>query len=269
MLPSVGPSPARRSAIWQTRPGRRGRLPRRSIDDTLRWTVRLLAVLVALASPLAAHGDYVLNGAGIGRVHSIYRVDDLGRPADHARIIGPSGEGFDALHVYWPSAIRVGQAIYVYATGHDKAGNLGLGLWISNDGVMFHRFGQVLAAEDDEGQIGMSHVVHDPDDAVAPFKLWYGSRYLSPPGRATEVRYATSTNGKNWIRAGTALTAAEADAPGGLQVDYVCKDDDIWRLLYGAAYDQPLKFRADEAVASTAGGAYPAPSFHRAAWTWQ
>jgi hypothetical protein len=218
--------------------------------------MRLIAILAALFFALPAGAGYVLNGAGPSGVYSIFRVDDLGSPTDNARIIDPSGSGFDASHVYWPSAVKVGTDIYVYATGHDASGNLSLGLWISTNGVTFSRFGQVLAPAGDEGQIGMSHVAHDPDDKAAPFKVWYTTRYTTPPGRGTEVRYATSTDGKSWTRVGTVLTAAESGATDGVSTDYVCKDGDTWRLLYGAGYDSPLKFRADEATSTTPGGAF-------------
>lgn len=210
--------------------------------------LRLAACIIALTTgPTMA--EFLLNGHGASGVYQIYRTRDDGQPTDLALVISPSGSGFDATHVFWPSGLRVGVETWVYATATDAGGVGSLGLWVSNGGP-FARHGQVLAPIGDEVEIGNAVVVPDPADADAPYKLWYATRYIG--GRPREVRFATSINGRQWTRRGTVYAPSHGGSEGGLQISHVCRDTDgTWRLFYTATDTAAATtFRAYEARAA-------------------
>jgi hypothetical protein len=114
-----------------------------------------------------------------------------------------------------------------------------------------------MQGQGDEGEIGMTHVAHDPADATAPFKMWYGTKYVD--GRSTEVRYATSLNGTNWTRVGTCYAKQHADENIAIICDYVCYDDTLglWRMfMSGVESLVPTRINAIEARCATPGGTY-------------
>lgn len=209
---------------------------------------RLFLAALLLIGPASAQ-DFVLNGQGANGFYQIYRVTKDGGFTAPTLVVSPSGSGFDSSNVYWPSAVQVGGTTYLYASGSDASGNLSLGLWISNGGA-FQRVGQVLTAEGDEGRIGSTHVVYDPFDHVAPFKMWFGTNYGQ---RATAIKYATSQDGVNWTRRSVVLQASEAYETGGFQLDYVCRDLATWRLFYSATSDPANRFVAVEAISAGPG----------------
>lgn len=211
-------------------------------------------------SNLAIDG-FLLNAMGETPPYSIALLQSDGRTpaAPSSRIIDPSGIGgeFDEVGVYWPSGIVVGGTTMVYATGLDGSSVERLGLWTSTDRATWTRHGVVMSASGDEGEIGMANVVHDPDDPGAPFKMWYSTKYVS--GRSTEIRYATSTNGITWTRAGTCYVQQHADEAVAVLVDYVCFDQVIgeWRMfLSGVESVSPTVVNAVEARCATPGGTF-------------
>jgi hypothetical protein len=217
-------------------------------------TRALLLVLLAavLGAAPAAAGDVVLNGRGASGPYRVFRVDGEGAFTNPTSIISPAG-GFDAASVYWPSAVRVGDDVLVYATAQDGSGNLTLGLWVSEDGGAFARVGQVLTPIAGEGQIGSAHVIFDPADEAAPFKMWFGTNY-GP--RATVIKYATSEDGLAWTRQASVIEASEGYESEGFQLDTVCYDAtaETWRMFYAASDDAANVFRAIEATADAPDG---------------
>lgn len=210
-----------------------------------------LFALLFLAAP--AKAGFVLNGQGPSGVYSLFRITPNGAMTNPTAIIGPSGSGFDASHVYWPSAVLVGSTLRVYASAQDASGNISLGLWTSTNGINFTRVGQVLAPISGEGQIGGAHVLYDAADSVAPYKMWFGTNYGTRP---VVIKYATSTDGVIWTRQGTVITASQPYETSGFQLDFVCYDaaSSLWRMWYDATGDSGATFQAIEATASSPGG---------------
>lgn len=204
---------------------------------------------------------FLLNAMGDIPPYNIALLEgDCRTPASPiARIIDPSGVSgdFDEVAVYWPSGIVVDGLTMVYATGLDVSSVERLGLWTSSDRVIWTRHGVVMEGQGDEGEIGMSHVVHDPADGSAPFKMWYSTKYAD--GRATEIRYATSSEGYNWTRVGVCYAKQHADEAVAILVDYVCFDDAIgqWRMfMSGVESLSPVRINPVEARCGTAGGTF-------------
>jgi hypothetical protein len=199
--------------------------------------------------------NFVLNGKDAGLPYQIYLVDEQGNPVKNdGLIISPSGQGFDAAHVYWPSAVIVNGKIWVYATAVDGNGVRRLGLWKENAAGTFDRHGVVINEAE-----GSAVVNVDPGDTSAPFKVWYTIK--SDPAKAMpdRVRYAMSQDGVAWSN-GSQVHAIPA-ALHGLQLSHVCKDGTDWRMFYTAATISDLsKFSAYQTVATAPDGQFPAPS---------
>ena len=125
----------------------------------------------------------------------------------------------------------MGEETLIYATVENAAGIRSLHLWQSGSSSQrFDYVGPVLEAVGDEGQVGMTHVAYDRDDADAPFKMWYSTRYSA---RATAIAYATSYDGKAWDRKGMVYSPTLPSEAAGLTVDFVCRDKSgDWRLFY-------------------------------------
>lgn len=206
---------------------------------------------------LDADNLFVLNGLGDNHRHNIFISDRSGNLVGDGPAIGPDAGFRPDTNVYWPSAVRAGAEIMVYATVQDAAGLRTLHLWRSaGTGEPFEYSGLVLQAEGDKGQIGMSHVAHDPEDADAPFKLWYSTRYVD---RGTAIYFATSADGVSWNRIGPAYEAHLQEEAAGLTVDFVCKEKSgEWRLFYSAV-ESVDKIRAMEANSASASGPYISP----------
>lgn len=204
---------------------------------------------------------YLLNAhGGTGTYNVVLLEDDCRTPATPlARIIDASGIGgsFDEVGVYWASGVVVAGTTMVYATCLDANGVERLGLWTSTDRITWTRQGAVMQGTGDEGEIGMTHVVHDPDDAAAPFKMWYSTKYVD--GRSTEIRYATSLNGTSWARVGTCYVKQHTDENVAILVDYVCYDDvlGLWRMfMTGFESISPARSNGIEARSATPGGTF-------------
>jgi len=199
-----------------------------------------LVVVVMVASPPspveapAEVASWYLNGRAGGQPYRIFRFGADGAASPSTAVVAPSGTGFDAQHVAWPSAIRTPHGVFLYASGFDGIGWNAVGLWVSQDGVNFRRKGPVLRASADEPRgIGPAQVTYDPQ-ARHPFGMYYLVRGSLGPGHA--VRYATSDDGEHWKRrGGLALVSTRAEERSGLAVGYVCRArDGQWHLFYGA-----------------------------------
>lgn len=219
-------------------------------------TRSLIALACALVLAVApARADFVLNGQGANGVYQVYRVDDDGGYTNPTLILSPGSAGLGAAQVYWPSAVNVDGELNVYATALDNAGAMTLGLWRSTNGITFAPVAHVLTPQTGEGRIGSAHVIYDPADSAAPFKAWFGTDTLAL-GRPSVIKYATSTNGVNWTRVATVLTASESYEAAGFQLGYVCRDGATWRLFYEATDDAANVFRAAEATAASPAGPF-------------
>lgn len=217
--------------------------------------MRVVVVALLLAFASTAHADvFYTNNKGPGNPYSIGRFVD-GTPSPMVPVIQKSGVGFDSHHIAWPSAVRVGSEIWVFAAGNNNVKWGAMGLWKSPDGVTFTRIGAVLTADATEIEIRMPHVIYDPTDVAAPFKAWYGT-VINAQGLSTEIRYATSVDGQTWTRHGAVVTAAAPFDAAGLAPDYVCKDStETWHLFY-TAFPTLTNANATEATASAPNGPY-------------
>ncbi len=175
--------------------------------------------------------EWYLNAYGLARTYQIARFDDAGFPSPVDPVIRPSGAGFDAVHVAWPSAVRVGARALVFASGNDGERWGAVGLWTSSDGVKFRREGPVFSASGSEPHgIGPAHVSYDPT-LGEPFGMYFLIRGPDGPGPA--IGYATSIDGRSWTRRGTALVARGIEEAAGLSVSYACRlSTGRWVLFY-------------------------------------
>jgi hypothetical protein len=219
--------------------GSRERCPRSSsaIGGHRMWgpdklTLAIAASVVAVLGDGPAFGrDWYLNTYGLSQQYSISRFNDSGHPVPSTPVIRPSRQGFDKVHIAWPSAIRTPDGIHVYASGFDGQMWKAIGLWTSNDGIVFRRRGPVFAASQNEPHgIGPSHVWYDPA-AAEPFGLYFLVRGPSGPGQA--IAYATSRDGRVWARRGIVLTADRQEEEAGVSMSYACRSrSGEWVFFY-------------------------------------
>lgn len=197
-----------------------------------KWIASLFALCLMAASAIAEPIWY-LNTNGIAKKYTISRFVG-GNPDPVSPVIWPSGSGFDSTHIAWPTAVDINGGVWVYATGYDGGKWGAVGLWKSLDGKNFTRHGPVLTAGVGEPYgIGMSHILYDPEDTSAPFKMWFSIR--SARGPATAIGYATSADGESFTRRGTAMPASESTESTGITVDNVCQmANGDWALFYTA-----------------------------------
>ena len=213
----------------------------------------IAALVVGLATrALSIDPAWYTNNYGDNRTYTIARFS--GQPDDRnpAIVVSPDPATFAAKHVAWPSAVVVGDRVYLYAAGHDGTSWQGIGLWTSSDGRDFAFEGRVLAPEEDEHEIRMAHVLRDGER----FRMWY-SAVVEAGALPTEVRYAESTDGQRWDRGETILSSGAAYDAAGLVPDWVCRDEAQWHLFY-TAYDSH-----ERSVAALAVGAAPDRKFER------
>lgn len=193
---------------------------------------------------------WLLNGRGQSTQYAVFRLSADGSMGNSPTlIIQPTGA---MIAVYWPSGVQVGSTTYVYATHEDASGILRVGLWTSTGGTYAFQ-GTVLSPTAAEIRLGSQSVLYDPDDAVAPFKMWYGAGGATRPN---SVRYATSLDGISWARQGTVLTASEPYETHGLQLDCICRDNGTWRMFYSASSDAANRWTAVEATSPDPSGPF-------------
>jgi len=151
---------------------------------------------------------------------------------------GPHG-AWDDGDIQMGGVVQVGDHfLMVYSARRADAPGHGancLGMAMSPDGVNWFRYaGNPVLGPDCRGPC----LLHDPADAAAPYKLWYG--HWQEDGGATEIRCATSTDGVHWTHAGTAIARGAPGAYDEQQVAHPCavKAGDTYYLYYDA-YAKP------------------------------
>jgi hypothetical protein len=165
------------------------------------------AAVCLWASPAFAEA-YVANSYGIEGRYQVFTFSAAGVP--QRRVSGPH----DAA---WPSAIRVGQKIHVFATVRRGNRWSELRRWTSRAGGGFRDEGAVFSAGPDEPHgIGPATVTYDGK----LFRAFYLVRGKGGPGE--RIGLATSVNGRVFRKMGTVFSAA--DPSGGLAVSYACTD---------------------------------------------
>lgn len=219
--------------------------------------VRSMLLVLAVFAAGAAHArtPYVLNAQGPEGVYSIYRVDYRRGRTDTAPILSPGAAGFDAAHIYWPSAVMSDGALSIYATVQDSENRRTLGLWRGRDAASLSPVALVMTPENGETHIGAAHVVYDRTDHAAPYKMWFGV-VTGTRQRPRSIVYATSSDGVAWTRRATVLTADQPYEARGFQLDYVCRDRGAWRMFLTATDDPNNVFRAIEATARAPDGPF-------------
>jgi len=163
-------------------------------------------------------------------------------------------EAFDGKIIAGPSVIKVpkagasGQFAYMmYYDGRHPDGPVSIGLATSDDGISWtrHDVNPVLSDARDPAAL------YDPDEPAAPYKMWY---CFKADGGKGEIRYATSTDGINWTKVGTAISPGNAGELDDFDVGDPCV------LKQGSEY---LMYYAAESNAFE--GAVPSPqSIHLA-----
>lgn len=223
------------------------------------------SVLVAaaiLCSPSALSGElFFLNvccdtgGSGKYRI-ARFGADGLQNPPTpviHANNIGAGISG-----VAWPSALKVGEEVWIYASRLGGSGWWDVGLWkSSDDGKTFSLYGATLTPDSTESAgVGPAQVFYD-DSSPRPFKMIYLVRG-TPVG--TKLRLADSADGQTWARVGDVLTASEPFEAIGVSPSWVMKLDSGEWALYYHGYETFDKAHAVVATAASIGEQFTAKS---------
>jgi tetratricopeptide (TPR) repeat protein len=172
----------------------------------------------------------------------------LGKQASGASLFGTGSspvylpgrggaDAFDGKLVSCPCVIKVpdssapgGFTYMMYYDGRQPNDAVSVGLATSSDGTNWTRQGVNPVV----GNARDASVLYEPDDAAAPFKMWYLRK--SGSGKS-EIRQATSTDGANWTDLGVAMSCGatgELD-DGGLSGPCVVKEGGHYLMYYGAS----------------------------------
>ena len=203
----------------------------------------IISVGLVLNSAWETQAEWVLNNQGTDGRYRIFIFSNEG-----LRLRPVTADKFQ--HVAWPSAIRHGELVYVFASAYEDGGWRRIHRWKSSDRVSYEYDGVVFEASDEERfGIGPAHVMFDPS-AEYPFTMYYLVRGRDGPGN--EIRVATSKDGASWSRVGIAITKKIPFESGGLSVSYACKfEDRVFLFFHG--YSRDLK-RAVSLVAESKNG---------------
>jgi hypothetical protein len=158
--------------------------------------------------------------------------------------------GYDQL--VKPSVGKVGQVFYLYVQamnfyGLNATNRPDIFLYTSDDGINW-----ILKSKNPVLQGGSRPAfLFDPSDSGNEFKLWYRAH------GATDISYASSSDGVDWVLHGTVLTNGPPGAFDSKNASpgVVVKVDKIFHLFYEAADDE-LFFNAGEASFSDPRGVY-------------
>lgn len=211
----------------------------------------LLGVLATLTTGTAHADVWYLNGSGPGTPPQLWAFGDDGLPLSADPVVAVSAK---LRAIAWPSAVRVGSAIRLYASAYSGGWNT-VRLWRSEDGVTFADLGAVFAADVSEPHgVGPTHVMYEPG-APEPYTMYYVVRGPSGPGGVIAV--ATSRDGTSWTRKGTVLSASLPEEASGLSVSYACRRDDGDRVLVYHGYS--LNATKGVAIVATARGGVTRP----------
>ncbi|MDF1607992.1 hypothetical protein PZ897_07385 [Hoeflea sp. YIM 152468] len=180
---------------------------------------KIIITLALLFWSWAALADgYVANTHGVEGRYRVFEFTKVGNPAR-------SVSGATRNHVAWPSAIRVGNHVHVFASVLTAGKWSEIRRWTSTGGAAYVDDGAVLISGTAEPNgVGPATVTYDG----SVFRIYYLERGVSGPG--TSVGLAISSDGLSFTRAGTVYSATSADA-GGVSVSYVCTDGDTTHLL--------------------------------------
>lgn len=194
---------------------------------------------------------WYLNGRSATGPYGIWAYDNDGFPLSTSPVIAPSGS---IIYIAWPSALKLGQTITVWASINDGSWSK-IKRWTSSDGITFTDQGTVFTANASEPNgVGPAQVFYDPSLAN-PYILYYLVRGASGPGPT--IAAATSSDGINWTRQGTILTASGTDEAGGLSSAYPTKKTDGTYVLSYHGYSSDLSHGvAMIATSSTATGTF-------------
>ena len=179
----------------------------------------VIATLATVLCSCAAFAEgYVANTYGVEGRYRVFEFTANGHPVRPV-------SGLSHSNVAWPSAVRIGNRVHVFASVQVGGKWSEIRRWTSVDGAAYVDDGAVFVAGVAEPHgVGPATVTYDG----SVFRIYYLERGISGPGSAIGV--ARSGDGLSFVRAGTVYTAASSDG-GGLSVSYACIDGGMTYLL--------------------------------------
>ncbi len=185
------------------------------------------SVLVTLSFSLGVRAEgYVGNAYGN---EGKYRIFEFTREGNPSRPITAE----DVPDAAWPSAVRIGNGVHVFASVLRNGQWWAVRRWTSTGGADYVDEGPVLDADASEPYgIGPATVTYDG----SIFRLYYLIREAGGTGQ--RIGLATSADGFAFSRRGVVYRAGP-DAQGGLSVSYACSDDGK-HYLFVHAYGSDL-----------------------------
>lgn len=156
-------------------------------------------------------------------------------PAAANPILSPgAGGSWDDAHVKDPHVVYVAGVFHMLYAGHDGS-NWRIGYATSSDGETWTKQGQVLglggSGAADETALVFPTLYHDPDDAGAEWKVWYGG---SDAAGVATICYASGSSLTTLTKHGRVLNVGASGAfdDVGLLPGAVTKVGSTWHLLY-------------------------------------
>ncbi len=216
--------------------------------------VKTLCVITLLLFPTVVISDnprtkespvFVLNQFGLDLRYSLTQCSQNGLPLSVQPLVHPQDIG--ARHIAWPSAVRFGNTVYLFASIYRNAWEE-VGLWTSKDGRTYKFEGVVFRSNELEPNgIGSTHVLINPRGRT-PFVMYYLKRGQSGPG--SELGIATSVDGVVWKREGIAFSTDQQFERFGISPSFVCQQrTGDFRLFY-LAFDREDLGTAVAAIAT-------------------
>lgn len=200
---------------------------------------RALATCLFLV-PTVANAEYVGNVHGSDGKYRVFEFTDDGQPWRPV-----SGVSF--LGVAWPSAVKIGTTVDVYASDLTSSGWTNIRKWRSVNGAAYTSEGVVLSANSSEPYgIGPATVTYDG----TTWRLFYTIRGAFG---SSNIALATSTNGTNFTRQGNVYTDSSI---GGISLSYACSDDGDHYLFIHAYNDTQTAANSAVIKASDPDGPY-------------
>ncbi len=189
-------------------------------------------VVLLLFSSMSSQAQYVLNVQGVDRRYRLFEFTESGRPW---RPI--TADRFQ--HVAWPSAVKIENTTFVYASIYDGAHWSSVHRWKTNTTGQWVYDRMIFSANREERfGIGPTHILYDPKDEQ-PYTMFYLVR--GPAGPGQKINVARSNDGVTWHRIHTAITPTLPEERSGLSVSYACKMGDTIFLFYQAYYTESFK----------------------------
>jgi hypothetical protein len=191
-----------------------------------------------------------------GRSTPIFLETDPAKPEDVVRVVGtpilPFGEigSFDDNGILSSSIVEAEGKSYLYYVGWNPRVtvpyHLSIGLAVSNDGEHFTKFsdGPILDRSREEPFFNTAPFVLKGADK---WRMWYvsatGWKLIDGnPEPLYNVKYATSTDGVEWIRTG-AVAIQNDEFAEAVGKPFVFTEDGTFKMIY--SYRNSINYRTD------------------------